>query len=45
MHLYVLCVLNTRVGFIHRYGNTKLFSLNVSEAEGGNYVDPLILRL
>lgn len=45
MRLYVLCVLNTRADFIHRYGNTEMFSLSVSEAEGGNYVGPLILGL
>lgn len=45
MHLYLLCVLNTSVDFIRRYGNTEMFSLSVSEAEGGNYADALILGL
>lgn len=45
MHLYVLCVLHTHVHIIHRYGNTETFSSSVSEAGGGNYVDPLIRGL
>ena len=43
--MYVLCVLNTHIRTIYRHGNTETFSSSASEAEGGKYVDPLILGL